>query len=383
MHTGHVTQTSLMESEERVYQVAMTLIPGIGAITAKKLIAYIGSPEGVFREKPSGLRSIPGIGDYLASKVSSRDFVGEARAEVEAMVKSKISAAYYLDKSYPERLRNCEDGPLLLYYRGNPVFNRSKYLSIVGTRNASAYGRQMTGEVVDYLAQRYPDLVIISGLAYGIDITAHRSALEAGLDTFSVLAHGMKTIYPSAHVETAARILKQGGLLTDFHSKVKPERNNFLRRNRIIAGLADATLIIESAAKGGALITAELASSYNRDVFAIPGRATDSWSEGCNQLIRNNLAALVCKGEDIEKMMGWETALGREEDKRQLLTVPLTEQEESILRHLEEEPGIGREILAVRTSIPVHLLSGILLQMELRNWIKVLPGNHYEARVST
>lgn len=369
-----------MNSESRVYQVALTMIPRIGAITAKRLIEYLGSPEEVFREKPAHLRNIPGVGEFLSGQVRSKDFISEASREVEAMEKSRISAAWYMDKSYPQRLRDCDDGPLLLFYRGSPDFNRSKYLSIVGTRNATRYGRETTAQIVQELARNHPGLVVISGLAYGIDITAHRSALEAGLQTFSVLAHGLRTIYPAAHAEAASRIMRQGALLTDFHSAVKPERNNFLRRNRIIAGLADATLVVESAHKGGALITAELASSYHRDVFAIPGRTTDQWSAGCNALVRGNIAALVTSAQDIEKMLRWE-AEGDARETVQVLTAPLTVQETAILDELEKAPGLGKEILGVRTGIPVPQLSGILLQMELKDWVRVMPGNLYTAAV--
>ncbi len=369
-----------MNPDPLIYQLALTLIPKIGAITARKLIAYVGSPEGVFLEKPSNLRLIPGIGPFLAGQLSYKNYLPEAEAEIQNMQKFNIVPVYFQDPGYPWRLRNCEDGPLLLFYRGSPDFSRTKLLSIVGTRNASQYGREVCGSIVSELAEKYPELVIVSGLAYGIDITAHRQAMENGLDTFAVLAHGLNTIYPSSHADTAKKIMIQGALISDFHTSVKPERNNFLRRNRIIAGLSEGTLVIESGVKGGALITAEIASSYNREVFAVPGRTTDVYSAGCNQLIQNNIAALVEKASDIEVLLNWETSKPAGEPK-QILNAPLSPEEKKILLTITETPGVGQDILSIRTGIPIHKLMGTMLQMELRNWVTVMPGNLYKAAV--
>lgn len=369
-----------MSNDPLVYQLAMTMVPGIGAITARKLIAYVGSPEAVFSEKPETLKRIPGVGAHLAGQVSARNLVAEAEAEIGRMKKYKISSVYYRDDAYPWRLKNCEDGPLLLFYRGIPDFGRTKYLSVVGTRNASAYGKEITGAIIAGLAAKYPDLVIVSGLAYGIDICAHRSALGSGLDTYAVMAHGLHTIYPSAHAATASRMLSQGAVLSDFPTTMKPERNNFLRRNRIIAGLSEATLVIESGKKGGALITAELAASYHREVFAVPGRTTDPYSAGCNQLIQQNIAALVTSDADIEQLLGWETTETPPAPEPSAIH-NLSPQEKKILQAIIDAPGLGQEILAARTGIDVHTLLGTLLQMELNQWITVLPGNLYKALV--
>lgn len=369
-----------MSKDPLVYKLGMTMIPGIGAITARKLIAYLGAPEAVFMEKPATLRQIPGVGPHLSAQVAARDLITEAEEEIARMKKYGVSCVYYQDEAYPWRLKNCEDGPLLLFYRGAPDFRRTKYLSIVGTRNASHYGREMTDAIISGLAAKYPDLVIISGLAYGIDINAHRTALAKGLDTYAVMAHGLHTIYPTAHAATASRMLRQGALLSDFPTTMKPERNNFLRRNRIIAGLSEATLVIESGKKGGALITAELAASYNREVLAVPGRTTDPYSAGCNRLIQNNIAALVSTDTDIELLLGWEAAA--EPTTPEPRTIEnLSPRERNILQAILAEPGLGQEILSVRTGIPVHQLMGILLQMELNQWIAVMPGNHYKALV--
>jgi DNA processing protein len=369
-----------MNSETLQYQLALTMIPKIGAITARKLIEYIGSPEGVFLEKTSTLRSIPGVGEYLAARVSVNNFLTEAEAEINQMEKRGISAVYYQDEDYPWRLKNCADAPILLFYRGTPAFNGAKYLSVVGTRNATGYGREICEGIISGLACRHPDLVIISGLAYGIDVMAHRFALKYGLDTYAVLAHGLHTLYPATHADVAGRIMKQGALLSDFPTTVKPERNNFLRRNRIIAGLSEATLVVESGPKGGALITAELAASYSREVLAVPGKVGDAYSSGCNRLIQNNIAALVENGTDIEKLLSWEPEVSLPESQT-TITTPLTEEERLVLQAITEEPGLGRDILSIRTGIPLHKLPGTLLQMELCNLITIMPGNLYRAAV--
>ncbi|MEX0983380.1 MAG: DNA-processing protein DprA [Bacteroidales bacterium] len=369
-----------MNSETLQYQIALTMIPKIGAITARKLIEYIGSPEGVFMEKTSHLRAIPGVGEYLAAQVSAKNYLAEAGSEMLQMQKRGISSVWYQDEAYPWQLKNCADAPLLLFYRGIHGFNRTKTLSVVGTRNATHYGREMCEAIISKLAAGYPDMVIVSGLAYGIDIMAHRFALKYGLDTWAVLAHGLHTLYPSSHADVAGRIMKQGALMSDFPTTIKPERNNFLRRNRIIAGLSEATLVVESGPKGGALITAELAASYSREVFAVPGRVGDTYSSGCNRLIQNNIAALIENGTDIEKLLGWEPKVSQEEPQN-AITEPLTEEERLILRAINDDPGLGLEILSIRTGIPLHKLSGTLLQMELRNWITTMPGNLYKASV--
>lgn len=369
---------TIMSKDPLVYQLAMTMVPGIGAITARKLIGYLGSPEAVFSEKPATLRLIPGIGEHLAGQVSARDFIAGAEEEIARMKKYKIDSVYYQDKGYPWRLKHCEDGPLLLFYRGNPDFQRTKSLSIVGTRNASRYGREMTEAIVSGLAAKHPELVIVSGLAYGIDIHAHRAALSHGLNTYAVMAHGLHTVYPSAHASTASRMLSQGALLSDFPTTMKPERNNFLRRNRIIAGLTEATLVIESGKKGGALITAELAASYHREVFAVPGRTTDPYSAGCNQLIQLNIAALVTTDSDIEQLLGWESPAA-EKEIMQTKQPMLTRDEEQVIHALQEEAGTRPDIISLRTGIPLQQLMLVLLQMELSGKVKVLPGNNYIA----
>lgn len=366
-----------MDNEDLLYQIALTMLPDIGAITAKKLIAYVGSPEGVFREKIHILQKIPGIGQHIAQKINLQNTLHKAEYEINTMKKDGISCLYYRDADYPWKLKNCDDGPVLLFYRGKREFNRPKYLSIVGTRDATQYGRETCRTIIASLSSKYPDLVIVSGLAYGIDITAHRAALEYGLDTIAVLAHGLNTVYPSVHRESAIKITKQGSLVSDFHSTIKPERNNFLRRNRIIAGLSDATLVIESGQKGGSLITADMASSYDREVFALPGRSEDKFSVGCNQLIKKNIAALIESCEDIEFLLNWEVSQPAREAHVQL-NIAFTEDERSIMEIIHDCPLAGPEIISIRSGLPLHNVISLLLQMELRNWLTVLPGNRYK-----
>jgi len=360
--------------------MALTMLQDIGAITAKKLIAYVGSPEGVFKEKTTTLMLIPGIGQYLAGKIKPDVMLRKAENEINNMRRNGISSLYFEEPDYPWKLKNCDDGPVLLFYKGKNEFNRTKYLSIVGTRNATAYGRETCKEIIASLSSRYPELIIVSGLAYGIDITAHRASLDFGLDTFAVLAHGLNTIYPSLHRESAFKITRQGALASDFHSTIKPERNNFLRRNRIIAGLSDATLVIESARKGGSLITAEMASSYSREVFALPGRSDDTYSAGCNSLIKRNVAALIESAEDIETLLNWEVVEPAKPAYVQL-KIALSDQERAILEIIRDSPLAGPEIIGIRANMALPKLLALLLQMELRNWISVQPGNTYRLSV--
>ncbi|NMD16070.1 MAG: DNA-protecting protein DprA, partial [Bacteroidales bacterium] len=267
-----------------LYEIALTLIPGVGDINGKKLVNYCGSAEAVFKEKKSALMRIPGIGEYTANAILNTKPFDRAQQEIEFIKKYKVNVFYYKDKNYPLRLRNCEDAPILIYYKGTESLNPPLSLSIVGTRRATDYGKWYIDKLMEALSSY--SVVIISGLAFGIDTAAHRSALEHGLPTIAILGHGLDRIYPSQNRQLAKKILDHGGLLTDFPSQTKPDRENFPKRNRIIAGLCDALLVIETGIKGGSLITADIANSYNRDVFALPGRFGDQMSEGCNWLIR-------------------------------------------------------------------------------------------------
>ncbi len=297
-----------MPLEELKYYIAIELIPGVGSILAKRLIAYCGGAEAVFHSKRQHLQKIPGIGNSLSREIGTQQVLKQAEEELRFIEKYHIDALCYTDPFYPERLRQCEDSPVVLFSKGKIDFNRKKFLSVVGTRHATAYGTAICEKIIGGLAERGHEVVIVSGLAYGIDICAHRAALQHGLDTVAVMATGLRQVYPSSHTAVAKQITQQGACVSDFTSGTALDRKNFLKRNRIIAGLSDATLVVESRIKGGALITADIAVSYNRDVLACPGRVGDSASEGCNALIRLNKAALVQNTEEVEYALGWESA---------------------------------------------------------------------------
>ena len=361
------------------YKVALGMIPGVGDITARRLVSYTGGVEAVFRESYRSLTRIPGIGESLASAIAGHEYMAAAEKEAEFVTRNNIKVFFYLDDDYPVRLRQCEDSPVTFYFRGNADLDSPMILSIVGTRHATQQGRDLCQKMVTGLSEHFPKLLIVSGLAYGIDIAAHRAALTAGLPTVAVLGHGLKTVYPSVHAGVARAMLANGGHVTDFSSPTLPERNNFIRRNRIIAGISDATLIIESGIKGGALITADIAASYNRDVMAVPGRPGDEWSAGCNALIRCNKASLVEKCGDIEYLLGWKPAsLGS--PLQPTLFTGLTDNEKKICEVLKNEGDMTIDLLARMLEMPVYRLSTTLLQMELAGMITPCPGNVYRIR---
>ena len=287
------------------HKIALGLIPRIGDINARKLVSHFGSVEAIFHEPYRNLLKIPGIGSGLAKYIGDRSYLELADKEAEYVTGHNIRTYFYLDNDYPYRLRQCDDSPVVFFFKGECNLDAAKILSVVGTRNATGRGRELCDKIIGGLAIGHPDLIIVSGLAYGIDIAAHKAAIANNLQTIGVLGHGFNTIYPSIHSSTAKAITEKGGLLSDFLSDALPERNNFLKRNRIIAGISDATLVVESGIKGGALITADIAASYNRDVFAVPGRPDDQWSAGCNSLIKSNKAALAETSDDIEYFLDW------------------------------------------------------------------------------
>jgi DNA processing protein len=358
------------------HKIALGLIPRIGDINARKLVSHIGSVEGVFYEPYRNLIKIPGIGSGSAKYISERSYLDAAEKEVEYICKNNIRTYFYLDNDYPFRLRQCDDSPVVFFFMGNCDLNAAKILSVVGTRNATSHGREICEKIIGGLAAGHPDLIIVSGLAYGIDIASHKASIAHNLQTIGVLGHGFKTTYPSVHTSIAHSMVKKGGLLTDFISDALPERNNFLKRNRIIAGLSDATLVIESGIKGGALITADIANSYNRDVFAVPGRPDDQWSAGCNNLIRGNKAALTCCSDDIEYFLNWKPEKTSPPMQKSLFS-DLDETDQKIYELLMKEGELTIDSICRSLGIPVYKLSSILLQMEFKGLVKCYPGNVY------
>jgi DNA processing protein len=358
------------------HKIALGLIPGIGDINARKLVSHIGSVEGVFTESYQSLIKIPGIGTGLARYICDRSYLVRAEKEAEYVQKNNIRTFFYLDNDYPYRLRQCDDSPVVFFFRGECDLNSPKILSVIGTRNATMRGKDLCDRIISGLAAGHPDLVIASGLAYGIDIMAHKAALANNLMTLGVLGHGFKTIYPSVHRSVANSMLSQGGLITDFLSDELPERNNFIKRNRIIAGISDAALVVESGLKGGALITADIANSYNRDVFAVPGRPEDQWSAGCNSLIKRNKAALVENSDDIEYYLDWRPDKLKAPVQRVLFN-ELTDDERTVFEFISKEGEMNIDQICRLTEMPVYKLSSLLLQMEFNGIIKCYPGNIY------
>ena len=363
--------------EELKYLLALTMIPSIGPLTARKLIAYTGSAEAVFKENKQALIKIPGIGQILAERTSEAKLIHKAEEEIEFCNRLGIIVLNFYEEKFPARLKNCPDSPLIIFYRGDNCFNSLKTISIVGTRRASEYGTEICNTLAHEISEHYPDCIIISGLAYGIDYQAHLSAVKNNLRTIAVLGHGLHTIYPSQHKNLAFKIMENGCLCTDFASNMNPERNNFIKRNRIIAGLADATIVVESGIKGGALITADIASSYNRDVFAVPGRVGDAKSMGCNALIKNNKAGLIEGLKDLEYFLGWERGENRPAPRQKLLFTELTRDEEAIVTALKNEEKISLDLLSIKLQWPVSKTSSVLLNLEFEGIVRTFPGNYY------
>ncbi|MEO6883375.1 MAG: DNA-processing protein DprA [Bacteroidia bacterium] len=362
--------------EETKYQIAVTFLPNIGGTRAKSLIAYCGSPEAIFKEKKSLLLKIPGIGETVANSIIQNDALKKADEEMVFIQQNEITPIFFLEDNFPQRLKHCQDSPILLYYKGNAELNTSKVLSIVGTRRATEYGKKICEQMVETLAPY--DVLIVSGLAHGIDGCAHKAALANNLDTVGVFAHGLDRVYPAAHKNLAKKILSSGALLTEFPSGTNPDREHFPSRNRIVAGMADAVLVVESAKGGGSLITADIANTYNRDVFAVPGRVGDEFSEGCNFLIRNNKAALVQSAQDILYLMGWEENPAKKIPKQTAMFKNLSKEEEHIFTILKEKGSVGIDDICFNTQMPMSKVSALLLHLEFSGMVKSLPGKMYE-----
>ncbi len=357
--------------------IALGMVPGIGNIGSKRILAYTGSAEAVFRLDRRTLIKIPGVGSMLADRVLDKTVIEKARVELDYIRENKIKCLFYLEDDYPEKLRYCEDAPLVLYARGNLDLDGKKILSVVGTRRPTPHGLEACRRLIRDLAGRNHRLVVVSGLAYGIDHCAHKTALECGLETVAVLGHGLKFLYPSIHRQIAGKIESSGALVTDFSSGEKPERNNFIKRNRIIAGLSEATIVVESGIRGGALITADLADSYHRDVFAFPGRISDLSSAGCNRLIKSHKAALIEGYKDVEYLLGWEPPAVKKQNMQKALFRECTPVEKTILQVLQSEGDSSIDLICFRTGLPVSRISGVLLDLEFAGLIRAMPGDYY------
>ena len=360
--------------------IALTLINGIGNILAKNLIAYMGSVEAIFKEKQHNLAKIPGIGAVLSKEIVNQNVMARAEKEVEFIEKNNISTYFYLEKKYPSLLKQCEDAPVLMFGIGNIDLNDGKFISVVGTRNATEIGKENCRILIADLAKSNNNIVIISGLAYGIDICAHKAALENGLPTIAVFGNGLDRIYPYQHKSVATKIVNSGALLTEYLSGTNPDRKNFVQRNRIIAGMSDALVVVETGKKGGSLITVHCANDYNRDVFAFPGRITDEFAAGCNQLIKTNQAALIENAADILRFMSWDNSPSVPKmELSSSLFDNLTDEEQKILQVLRAaNDGLQTNEIALKIAKPISATSAMLLSMEFGGWVKLLPGSVYK-----
>ncbi len=364
-----------MRQEDLKYMMALSIVKNVGPINAKRLVAYCGSAEEVFKQKKSALEKIPGIGEYIAKSVLKNVPLERGEEELEFIEKHQISALSFLDKRYPQRLKNCEDGPVILYSKGNMNLNHHRIVSVVGTRQPTDYGKEFTEKLISILSDN--DVLVVSGLAYGIDITAHRACLKNNSSTVGVVAHGLDRVYPSVHTSVADKMKNNGGLLTEYMSNTNPDRENFPSRNRIVAGMADATIVVETSLKGGSMITANLANDYNRDVFALPGRITDEYSIGCNRLIRSNRAALMESPEDFIVAMGWQPTNSKKENIQPELFLELNETEKGVIDLLKEKGNIGIDVLSIEAKMPMSHLSSLLLTLEFKGAVRSLPGKIY------
>lgn len=360
---------------ELYYLLALQNVKGIGAINAKKLIKHCGSAQAIFEEKTTLLNKIEGIGSYVLNNLKEKTIFEGLSNELEFIKKNNIQTASLFDTTYPELLKHTIDSPLVLFSSGNIDLTSSKIISIVGTRKMTSSGRDFCEKLIADLAPYNP--IIVSGFAYGVDICAHRVALKNNLQTIGILAHGLNQTYPKAHKKYVADVEKNGGFITEFRSSSQPERENFLQRNRIIAGISQATIVIESASKGGSLVTAEIANSYNRDVFAVPGKPTDSYSEGCNNLIKYNKASLLTDATDIVKMLRWEAQNPKKVIQRQLF-VNLNTDEQKIVDFLTQKGKSHIDTITVNTNLLTYKVAQLLLQLELKGVIKPLPGKLFD-----
>ena len=366
--------------KDLLYKIALTLTPNIGDITAKNLIAFFGDAENVFKQKKQHFTQIPGIADktanLLVSNLNNKNSLQRAEKEIRFIEDNKIEVLSFDSNNYPRRLSYCSDAPLLLYYKGNANLNAEKIISIVGTRTPTNYGISVTEKLIEELSGT--EILIVSGLAYGIDVTSHQSALAHKLDTVGVVAHGHDRIYPSLHEDIAHKMEKQGGILTEFISETNPDRENFPKRNRIVAGLCDALIVVETRIKGGSLITAEIANSYNKDVFAFPGRSDDELSSGCNAFIKRNKAVLIENAADLMYVMNWQTTETKRKKTMQIpLLLNLTEQEQMIVDAIKEKDAVHVDEICYKSGFTTSEAAGLLLQLEFSNIIKSLPGKLY------
>lgn len=371
-----------MTEQETLYAIAFSFVSRLNLVNRRMLLEMMGSFTEIFEQRKNLKEFIPHANKETLEALAIMDtHLKRAEEELAFAQAGHIQCLGFYDEDYPARLRECPDAPTLLYYRGSSLLNGQHIVSIVGTRQITAYGKDLCRNFIKELKQLCPDTLIVSGLAYGVDIHCHRAALEQEMNTIGVLAHGLDQIYPRFHRETAVQMVQHGGLLTEFPSRSNADKKNFVQRNRIVAGIADATIVVESAQKGGSLITAEIAESYGRDVFAFPGRVGDTYSEGCNNLIKSNRAGLITSAEDFVKAMGWDTECNlrkqMNEGLQQELFPDLTEEEQRIVKALTGSDSKQINILSIDTAIPIGKLTSLLFNLEMKGVVRLLSGGCY------
>jgi len=364
-------------NSELLNQLALTLIPNIGDVQAKILINHFGDASSIFKAKKLSLEKIEGIGEVRARSIKEFDDFHLAEHEIKFIEQYKIKTLFLTDAEYPKRLLNCYDSPTLLFYKGTADLNASKMISIVGTRSNTDYGKQFTEKLVKDLSEQ--GMIIISGLAHGIDAIAHKAALKNNLPTVGVVGHGLDKVYPSENTGLAKEMIKDGGgILSEFFSGTKPDKHNFPLRNRIVAGLSDATVVVETNIKGGSMITAKLADAYNRDVFAVPGRSIDKASSGCNHLIKYNKAILLTDADELLEVLGWKEKKKEKVKQQKELFIELSAEEKQIVQLLQEKEMVHIDEINLRSGLTSSAAAAAILNLELQNVIASLPGKMYK-----
>lgn len=365
-----------MSDQDLFYLLALLKVDGVGDIMAKKLLNHFGNSESILKAKTKEIAGIDGVGAVLLKNIKDKTIFEKADKELEFLKADGINTSFFQDENYPDRLKHCIDAPVLIFSSGNIDLNKKKIISIVGTRQITSYGTEFCRKLIEDLVPLDP--VIVSGFAYGVDIVAHQLAMENNLQTIGVLAHGLNQIYPRTHKKYMAKMEENGGFMTEFWSSSNPDKEKFVRRNRIVAGMSEATIVIESADRGGSLITANMANDYNRDVFAVPGRVTDKYSQGCNNLIKTQKANVLTSAADLVYILNWDVEKRAKTVQKQLF-VELDPVEQKIYDFLLKNGKELLDIIAVQCDFPIFRISGILLNMELKGVIRPLPGKLFEA----
>jgi DNA processing protein len=366
----------ILNTTELHHQIALSMLSGVGPKNARLLVAYMGSPSAIFESKANLRTSVPGFSKERFRSLNRTKALVDAEKTLRFIEKNAVSTHFFTEQSYPYRLKQCPDAPVLLYSKGSPELNPNRTVALVGTRNMTPYGKKIIHELIRHL--KGFNVQVVSGLAYGVDNEAHRCCNRHGLSTIGVLGHGLDRIYPHRNKKTAQDMLSAegSGLLTEFPHDTLPDRENFPQRNRIVAGMTDATIVVESGAKGGSLITAHLANDYNRDVFAYPGNIDQDYSKGCNYLIANDKAHLITSGKDLTSILGWEKKTTSKPIQGNLFE-NLNGDEKKIVKLIREFEKVSLDVMSIRLKKPVSLLSGLLLGLEIKGIVMMIPGQKY------